>query len=147
MFKNKSNKKFNIIFVRRFDNALFASIIFLLAYIVMMNYLATTEVIKLFMMGILFFAWNYFTSTICIKKIKVESLEVHNSLNQISAVLLENALILQDKIGDFYIFKTRNLIIPNISISVKECSTTDCLILLRTCDVAWLEDSLKDSKL
>jgi len=143
MFKNK---KYNIISIRRRDFVFYMSVCLALGQIAQ-QFFSAEQIIHSFVIFVFLYFCVYCQSFLVIKKMKVQNLKVHYNLDEVSAALHENVLTLHDKVGDYYIFKTRNVISPNISISVKACGTTDCLILLRTCDVTWLEDSLKDSKL
>ena len=77
-----------------------------------------------------------------VTKLKVKELKVDNSFNKISIVLYENAMYMREKVGDYYVFTTRNFIIPNVSIFVKEYDKY-CVILLNSKDAVWVEENLK----
>ena len=51
-------------------------------------------------------------------------------------------MYMHEKVGDYYVFKTRNFIIPNVSIFVKEYDKY-CVILLNSKDAIWVEENLK----
>lgn len=79
-----------------------------------------------------------------IKDVEVKSLKVDNNFTEISLALYKNAMHISEKVGDYYIFRTRNFIIPNISIFVKE-HTKYCEIIITSKDAVWLEENLKNN--
>lgn len=135
MFKNK------VRFIRRLDVAYFFGV-FLTIFLIVEKFISEKEFIKILFSFVsftfIYFVWSIFT----IKKLKVKELKVDNSFNKISLVLYENAMYMSEKVGDYYVFKTRNFIIPNVSIFVKEHDKY-CTVLLPADDATWVEESLK----
>ena len=135
MFKN------NVRFIRRLDIAYFFSV-FLTIFLMVGKLISEKEFIKILFtfvsLTLIYFLWSIFT----IKKLKVRELKVDNSFNKISIVLYENAMYMHEKVGDYYVFKTRNFIIPNVSIFVKEYDKY-CVVLLNSKDAVWVEENLK----
>lgn len=135
MFKN------NVRFIRRLDIAYFFGV-FLTIFLMVGKLISEKEFIKILFtfvsLTLIYFLWSIFT----IKKLKVRELKVDNSFNKISIVLYENAMYMHEKVGDYYVFKTRNFIIPNVSIFVKEYDKY-CVVLLNSKDAVWVEENLK----
>lgn len=133
----------NVKFQKKLDLAYFFGVFFTLLFVVD-KFITSQEIIKMggtfFLTSLVYFVWGSF----CIKELKVKSLKVNKSLDCISLLLYENSLYMQKKVGDYYEFKTRNFIIPNTSIFVKECNK-HCIVLATDSDTIWIEKALKNN--
>ena len=138
--------KNNVRFVKRLDSAYFYGIFFTIFYIIE-KFVSEKDIIKtLFCFLLVSTSYYFLWSMFMIKNVKAKNLRVDNSFDEISLVLYENAMYIAEKVGDYYVFKTRNFIIPNVRIFVKEYDKY-CKILLYSKDAVWLEESLKNIKL
>jgi hypothetical protein len=122
MFKN------NLLFTRRLDNAYLFGILLTVTSIIE-KLISQKEFITILISFVLVIFICFLGSILMVTKLKVKELKVDNSLNKISLLLYENAMYMHEKVGDYYVFKTRNFIIPNVSIFVKEYDKY-CVILL-----------------
>jgi hypothetical protein len=135
MFKN------NLLFTRRLDNAYLFGILLTVTSIIE-KLISQKEFITILISFVLVIFICFLGSILMVTKLKVKELKVDNSLNKISLLLYENAMYMHEKVGDYYVFKTRNFIIPNVSIFVKEYDKY-CVILLNSKDAIWVEENLK----
>lgn len=135
MFKN------NVLFARRLDNAYLFGILLTVTSIIE-KLISQKEFITILISFLLVIFICFLGSIFMVTKLKVKELKVDNSFNKISIVLYENAMYMREKVGDYYVFTTRNFIIPNVSIFVKEYDKY-CVILLNSKDAVWVEENLK----
>lgn len=136
--------KNSILFIRRLDFTYFFGISLTIFFIIE-KFISFKEILKI---SFYFFSCciAYFLGSILmITKLKAKSLKVDNSLNEVSLVLYENAMFLSKKVGDYYIFKTRNFIMPNLTIFVKD-NDVDCTILASIKEIDCIIESLGNSK-
>ena len=92
---------------------------------------------------ILTFILSYLLSS-SVQEIEVKNLKARNSLDEIATELYKNDMVMREKIGEYYLFRYRNLFLKkhNVDIFVKEHDKY-CTILLPSKDAVWVEESLK----
>lgn len=136
--------KNNVRFIRRLDNVYLFTLTSVIVVTLLNNFISKETISIIFTFFCFFIAWCLFSMSM-IKDIGVKALKVDNNFTEISLALYKNAMYISEKVGDYYIFRTRNFIIPNVSIFVKEYDKY-CEVLLTSKDAVWLEESLKNIK-
>lgn len=135
----------DIKFKTKLDLAYFFGVLLTLSFIAN-KFITSKEIIKIILyfllVTIVYFVW----ASCVIKKLEIKSLKVDKSLDDISLLLYKNSLYMHKKIGDYYEFKTRNFIIPNTSIFIKE-NNIHCVVLAPLKDSIWIKKDLSKSKI
>lgn len=93
--------------------------------------------------AIIWFLTKYFSFS------KSKNIEQHFnivlSLGEISKFLYMNDFILLKKIGDFYVYESRNIILPSSKVFVK-IENKECFILVYATDIDWIKKGLEEVK-
>lgn len=134
----------DIKFKTKLDLAYFFGVLLTLSFIAN-KFITSKEIIKIILyfllVTIVYFVW----ASCVIKKLEIKSLKIDKSLDDILLLLYENSLYMQKKIGDYYEFKTRNFIIPNTSIFIKE-NNKHCVVLAPLKDSIWIKKGLEETE-
>ena len=88
------------------------------------------------------FLWKYFFFSE--SKIQNVYIDINADLNKISKFLYKNNFFLSDKIGDFYVYKSKNIILPSPKVFVKT-SEKSCLILVHATGTDWIKKGLEET--
>ena len=136
--------KNNVRFIRRLDSVYLFTFISFIVFTLLNNFISKETINIIFTFFSFFIGW-YLFSIFMIKDIDVKALKVQNNLTEISLEFYKKGIYISEKVGDYYIFKTRNFIIPNLSIFVKE-NNKHCVILAPLKDSIWIKKGLEEVK-
>lgn len=132
----------NVKFIKRLDFAYFFGIFFIISLLIE-KFTSLKLCLEILFYFLLVSVSYFLLSIFIIKNKKVKKIKVDNNLDDISYILYKNAIYLNNKIGDYYVFKTKNFIVPNVSIFVKEHKKF-FMILAPSNDTVWIKQELEE---
>lgn len=137
--------KNNIKFIRRLDVVYLFAVPSVIIFIILNNFVSLKETINFIFTFFCFVVPCFLLSNFMVKDVEAKIIKADNSFAEVVLVLYKKSIFLSEKIGNYYIFKTKNFIMPNIKFFV-EANDKSCTIILPSIDYLWIKDSLKIQK-
>ncbi len=136
-------KKNEIVFRRLSDNALLFSL-YINVVMILFQFISTNT--------IFFYSCSFVISTFVIyffnlknKEIETNVFSISCDLEDITFLFNKNGLVLLKTIGDYYVYKTKNILSPNAQIYVK-VNGKNCTILTSNIGIDWIKKGLEEVK-